>query len=199
MSHRGWTFKIRGDSSLASSRFTAGAFPMCPHVEEGVRGSLGSSLYGHESYSGGSHHHDQTPPKAPLHLFLTPLCQGRFSTYEFRGLQFSPQQTVIYWKDIVCAKLCQSCLTLCNPMDCSPPGYSVHGILQARILQWVAISSSRGIFLIQHLLYLLHWQMSSLPLAPPGKRIDTFLISPKRTLAVEKFPERNKRQAERSC
>ena len=33
---------------------------------------------------------------------------------------------------------------LCNPMDCSPPGSSVHGILQARILEWVAISSSKG-------------------------------------------------------
>ena len=33
---------------------------------------------------------------------------------------------------------------LCDPMDCSPPGSSVHGILQARILQWVAIPSSRG-------------------------------------------------------
>ena len=38
----------------------------------------------------------------------------------------------------------QSCLTLCNPMDCSPPGSSVHGILQARILEWVAIPFSRG-------------------------------------------------------
>ena len=38
----------------------------------------------------------------------------------------------------------QLCLTLCNPMDCSPPGSSVHGILQARILEWVAISFSRG-------------------------------------------------------
>ena len=38
----------------------------------------------------------------------------------------------------------QSCLTLCDPMDCSPPGSSVHGILQARILEWVAISYSRG-------------------------------------------------------
>ena len=34
--------------------------------------------------------------------------------------------------------------TLCDPMDCSPPGSSVHGILQARILEWVAISFSRG-------------------------------------------------------
>ena len=37
----------------------------------------------------------------------------------------------------------QSCLTLCDPMDCSPPSSSVHGILQARILEWVSISFSR--------------------------------------------------------
>ena len=38
----------------------------------------------------------------------------------------------------------KSCPTLCSPVDCSPPGSSVHGILQARILEWVAISCSRG-------------------------------------------------------
>ena len=38
----------------------------------------------------------------------------------------------------------QLCLTLCNSMDFSPPGSSVHGILQARILEWVAIPFSRG-------------------------------------------------------
>ena len=38
----------------------------------------------------------------------------------------------------------QSCLTLCSPVDCSPPGFSVRGIFQARILEWVAISYSRG-------------------------------------------------------
>ena len=37
----------------------------------------------------------------------------------------------------------QSCLTLCNPMDCRPPGSSVHRILQARIVEWVAMPSSR--------------------------------------------------------
>ena len=42
------------------------------------------------------------------------------------------------------AKLLQSCLTLCDPMDYSPPGSSVPGILQARILEWVAMPSSRG-------------------------------------------------------
>ena len=38
----------------------------------------------------------------------------------------------------------KSCLTLCDPVDCSPPGSSVHGILQARVLEWVAIPSPRG-------------------------------------------------------
>ena len=44
----------------------------------------------------------------------------------------------------------QSCLTLCHPMDCSPPGSSVHGILQARILEWVAFPAPR---LIKEILY----------------------------------------------
>ena len=40
----------------------------------------------------------------------------------------------------------KSCPTLCDPMDCSLPGSSVHGIFQARVLEWTAISFSRGIF-----------------------------------------------------
>ena len=45
----------------------------------------------------------------------------------------------------ICAcPVAQSCPALCDPMDCSPPGSSVHGILQARILEGVAISFSRG-------------------------------------------------------
>ena len=42
------------------------------------------------------------------------------------------------------SEVAQSCPTLCDPMDCSPPGSSVPGILQARILEWVAICFSRG-------------------------------------------------------
>ena len=42
------------------------------------------------------------------------------------------------------AKLLQSCLTLCDPMDCCPPGSSDHGLFQARIFEWFAISYSRG-------------------------------------------------------
>ena len=45
----------------------------------------------------------------------------------------------------ICVFVCaQSCLTLCDPMDCSPPGSSAHGIFQARILEWVAIFFFRG-------------------------------------------------------
>ena len=47
------------------------------------------------------------------------------------------------------SKVAQSCLTLCDPMDCSPPGSSVHGMLQARILECAAISFSMGIFATQ--------------------------------------------------
>ena len=42
------------------------------------------------------------------------------------------------------SEVAQSCPTLCDPMDCSLPGFSVHGIFQARVLEWVAISFSRG-------------------------------------------------------
>ena len=42
------------------------------------------------------------------------------------------------------SEIAQSCLTLCNPMDCSLSGSFVYGIFQARVLEWIAISSSRG-------------------------------------------------------
>ena len=73
------------------------------------------------------------------------------------------------------AKLLQSCLTLCDPMDCSPPSSSVHEILQARILEWVAMPSSRessdpGIEPVSVMSPALGGR--SLPLAPPGKLRD---------------------------
>ena len=71
----------------------------------------------------------------------------------------------------MCAKSLQSCLTLYNHMNCSPPGSSVHGILQARIVEWDAMPS-RGSSPARNrtcLLCLLHWQAGSLLLVPPGK------------------------------
>ena len=49
-----------------------------------------------------------------------------------------------HMESLVIVLVAQSCLTLCNPTDCRLPGSCVHGILQARILEWVAISFSRG-------------------------------------------------------
>ena len=57
---------------------------------------------------------------------------------------FLPLPLFFLFKTGMHAKSLQSCLVLCDPMDCSPPGSSVHGILQARILEWVDIPSSRG-------------------------------------------------------
>ena len=63
----------------------------------------------------------------------------------------------------------QSSLTLCDPMDCSPPDSSVHGILQARILEWVAISFSRGSSQPRDQTQVTHIVKDYLPTEPPGK------------------------------
>ena len=73
----------------------------------------------------------------------------------------------------MCVRLLLSCPVLFDPMDCSLPSSSIHGILPATLLELVAMFSSRGIFRTQgsnpSLLCLLYWQEGSLPLEPPGK------------------------------
>ena len=72
----------------------------------------------------------------------------------------------------VCAQSLQLCPTLWDPVDCSPPGSSVCGTLQARTLEWVAISFSGGSSWPRDRSSsscVLHWQEGSLPLAPSGK------------------------------
>ena len=71
------------------------------------------------------------------------------------------------------SEVAQSCLILCDPMDCSLPGFSVHGIFQARVLEWVAIFLLQGIFLNQGLNPgLPHCrQTDALPSEPPGKPV----------------------------
>ena len=68
--------------------------------------------------------------------------------------------TKVYGKDLLLSIMkvlaAQSCPTLCDPMDCSLPSSSVHGILQARILEWVAIPFTRGSSLQGSNLGLLH-------------------------------------------
>ena len=81
-------------------------------------------------------------PGIQLMSLASPALAGRF---------FSPciscigRQILHHWVTYLYSCLvAKLCLTLCNPMDCSPPGSSVHGIIPARILGWVAMPSSRG-------------------------------------------------------
>ena len=100
----------------------------------------------------------------PIHLGLPRWLTGKESACQCRRRRrqgFNPRVrkilgtgngntlSILSWKipwteesgklQSVCAKLLQSCPMLCEPVDCSPPGSSVHGSLQARILEWVAI------------------------------------------------------------
>ena len=82
-----------------------------------------------------------------------PLTQASLIRFSFKTLNLEKldagtkkniRKNMFIWSCIHASKSLQSCPTLCDPIDCSPPGSSVHGILQARILEWVAISYSRG-------------------------------------------------------
>ena len=87
------------------------------------------------------------------------------------SLHCSPETITTLLTSSECMRT-QSCATLCNPMDCSPPDSSVHGIFQAIILELGAISYSRGFFPTQKLnlccLQLLHWQADPVPLCHLG-------------------------------
>ena len=90
-------------------------------------------------------------PGGKAELCLLAVC-GLFSSCSKWGLLSSCGVQTSYCGGFSCGaqslgckkvKVSQSCPTLCNPMDCSLLGFSVHGILQARILEWVAIPFSR--------------------------------------------------------
>ena len=88
---------------------------------------------------------------------LLSLFRGLFSYPFLIPSPLTSPLTYGYW--LCCA---QSCLVLHDPMDCSPPGSSVHGIFQARTLEWVAISSSRGSSWPRDWICLRHWQAEAL-------------------------------------
>ena len=84
-------------------------------------------------------------------LLCQSCCSGSsFLLKEIRGKCYSScnkvgllsYRNVYLVKSVLCCSVAQSCPTLCNPMVCHQPGSSVHGILQARILKWLAISYS---------------------------------------------------------
>ena len=75
-----------------------------------------------------------------LGLISVPRRLGEKS-HNSQGNKQSAYKAYVQWKKVFATQLCP---TLCDPMDCSLPDSSVHGILQGRILEWVAISFSRG-------------------------------------------------------
>ena len=77
--------------------------------------------------------------------------------------------SIFYWYAHCCCSVSQLRPTLCDPMDYSPPGSSVHGILLAKILEWVAISFSRGSSPPRDRTGSPALQADSLPSEPPGK------------------------------
>ena len=89
-----------------------------------------------------------------LHMFLILLCPETRKQTSTQGLWGPRLRTTVFiivthmsydWSQLcVCAQSLQLCLTLCGPVDYSPSDSSVHGILQVRILGWVAMVSSRG-------------------------------------------------------
>ena len=90
------------------------------------------------------------PQAAWFHIFSALICypcHACFITPILLPSQVLRKGDQCPWEAIALimhAKLLQSCQTLSESMDYSPPGSSVHGILQARILEWIAMSSSRG-------------------------------------------------------
>ena len=89
------------------------------------------------------------------------------------GVKYSPAGSRSIAVLIMCLVV-QSCLALCDPVPCSPPGSSVHGVLQAKIVEWVAISFSRGSFWPRDVSPAL--QVDSLPLSHRGNLILGILI-----------------------
>ena len=107
--------------------------------EPGGLPSMGSHRVGHDSSdlaATAAAGDLPNPGIKPVSLKSLALA-GRFFTTSATG-------EAQYSHAAAAAKSLQSCLTLCDPMDCSLPGFSVLGILQARILEWVTISLSRG-------------------------------------------------------
>ena len=94
------------------------------------------------------------------------------SRYKLLYIKWLNNKVLLYSKKSkVKVLVAQSCPTLCDPMNCSPPGSFVHGILQARILEWVAIPFSRRSFLPGIEPRSPKLQADSLLSEPPGKPI----------------------------
>ena len=108
--------------------------PICGNNFRGI-----SLLYNHKVLALGP---TQIPKSADTHL-LYKMGQYFHITYGHPPSHFKPSLDYTGHLMQSESEVSQSCPTLCDPMDCSPPGSSVHGIFQARVLEWAGISFSR--------------------------------------------------------
>ena len=95
-----------------------------------------------------------------------PSGQKNSPNADLRETRRKTSRASVFLSRVKVSAVTQSCPTLCDPVDCSPPGSSVHGILQVRILEWVAISSSREASRPRAPAL----QADALPSEPPGKQ-----------------------------
>ena len=119
------------------------------------------------------HHRGSSTPchhaaPSPGHFHHMPSCRPTTGAVP-------PRTTMPPQHPCACVLSLQSCPTLFDRTDCSPPDFSVHGILQATILEWVAMAFSRGSSRPRDqtgvsFIYM-HWQAGSLPLVPAGRSI----------------------------
>ena len=137
---------------------------------------------------------DRKPRNKPIHLWSINLQQRRQEyTMEKKQCLFNEwcwakwtatckRMKIRTFSNTMCVcLLTQLCPTLCDPLDCSSPYSSFHGILQARLLEWVAISSSKGASQPRDQTHVscisLHWQADSLPLIHLGSPSNTTIIT----------------------
>ena len=99
------------------------------------RGAWWATVHGVAKSHTGLNSHSHTHSMEYFSLLFATRCFGFLSTSVKNVMGILIEVKVL---------ITQSCMTLCNPMDCSLPGSSVYGISQARTLEWIAISSSRG-------------------------------------------------------
>ena len=138
--HRGWREAPRTKSRLHERRVGVGT----PRQETGETGAA------YHAWTAG---HSQTPVNSfrrvkgsVIILKNHHLLESQVKIFAQDVLGLLPNnQGWGRWERVESeSEVAQLCLTLCDPVDCSLSGFSVHGILQARILEWVAISFSRG-------------------------------------------------------
>ena len=134
--------------NLAANAWDVRDVALIPGLERSPGGGYGNT----PQYSCLENPMDRGAWRATLHRVAKSGTQlKQLSTYYFNWQNnvecFSPTKKFKILKSVCMhAKLLQLCPTLFDPMDCSLPGSFIHGILQARILEWVAIPTSRGSF-----------------------------------------------------